>query len=449
VSDSTSLIVLAVGALLGLLVIETVIRRSDVGVALVLAVLLLRESTPHLDLTVLTSPVRVGPNDLLVVVLLGAAAARLLRARQLTLPQWLTIAILVLVMWSIVRGAGPFGIPGSVNEARKYLQFGTALLYFSTVEVRRDLFDRFGKLWLLAACALCAITIVRWIGNAAGVRSGFFEGYADVRVIPAAMTLILAQAAFIAFPLLLRRDRSIIRFLAPMFLVFVVLLQHRTVWIATAAGTGYLLWRERALAQRALNVLVVAVTLLGVFSVTVFDDEQSDISAQLADSAQSTGTFEWRYQGWVALLTESGPRNVEEVVTGLPFGRGWTRTLAQQQVVEVSPHNFYIETFLRIGFAGLAAMLLIYYSGLKATWRVPQYDHQAGLLSPSILHVAVAVQLLFFITYSPDFAQAMLLGLAASVASSSGNQPDHVSLHLENRDAERPHLRSADLPQPS
>jgi hypothetical protein len=448
VSDLTSLIMFAAGALFGIVTIETVTRRSDVGVALVLAVLVLRESTPHVDLTVLTSPVRVGPNDLLVVVLLGAAVARLLRARRLTLPQWLTIAILVLVIWSVARGAGPFGVPASVNEARKFFQFGSALLYFSTVEFRRDLFNRFGRMWLIAASVLCAITIARWIGNAAGLRSGFFEGYADVRVIPAAMTLILAQAAIVSFPLLLRRDRSILRFLAPIFLVFVVLLQHRTVWIATAFGTLYLLWRERALAQRALNMLVVAAALFGVFTLTVFDDQQSDVTEQLASSAQRTGTFEWRYQGWVALLTDAGPRNAEEALTGLPFGRGWTRTLAQQQVVEVSPHNFYVETFLRIGVAGLVAMLLIYYLGLKATWRSPRHDHDPGLLNPSILHVTVAMQLLFYITYSPDFAQAMLLGLAASVVQSSGYRPGRASPYLENRDAARPHLRLVDLPQP-
>jgi hypothetical protein len=446
-----SLLVLAVGALVGIAVVEALVRRSDVGVGLVLALLLLRESTPHIDLSVLTSPVRVGPPDLVVVVLLAAAAARLLRARRLTVPQRFILVMLALIFWSIARGAGAYAMPTAVAEGRKFLQVISALLYFSTVEFRRDLFDRFGKLWLLAASALGAITIARWIGNAAGLRSGFFESSAtNARVLGASMTLVLAQAALISFPLLLRRDRLLYRLLAPAFLVFVVVLQHRTVWIATIAGTVYLLWRERALAKRALGALTAALVLFGALSLTLLNtDEQDDVTGQLADSAQSTGTLEWRYQGWTALLSDSGPRNTEEVLTGMPFGTGWARALSAQNVVDVSPHNFYLETFLRIGLLGLAALLATYYLALKATRRFPEHRSQDGLLSPSILHVAVAMQMIYSITYSPDFAQAMLLGLAAAVASSNRSHSDNSSPRLENRDAALPNRRSADLPQPS
>jgi hypothetical protein len=446
-----SFAVIVVAALGGLALIEALVRRSDVGIGLVLAVLLLHESAPHIDLSLLTSPVRVGPNDLVVVALLAAATARLLRARQLTVPQRLIVVVLLLIFLSIARGAAAYAIPTAVAEGRKFLQIISALLYFSTVEFRRDLFDRFGKLWLLAASALGAITIARWIGNAAGLRSGFFESSGtNARVIGASMTLILAQAALISFPLLLRRDRLLFRLLAPAFLVLVVVLQHRTVWIATIAGTLYILWRERALAKRALSALTVTLVLFGALAFTLFNtDERDDVTGQLADSAQSTGTFEWRYQGWIILLSDSGPRNPEEVLTGRPFGTGWARALSADNVVDVSPHNFYLETFLRLGLAGLAALLAIYYLALRATRRFPQQRHKDGLLSPSILHVAIGMQLIYSIAYSPGFAQAMLLGLAAAVASSNGYRVDHSSSHLENRDAALPNRRSADLPQPS
>jgi hypothetical protein len=429
-----SLAVLGVGALLGLVLVEVVIRRSDVGAALILAVLVLGEVTPHIDLSLLTSPVRVGPNDLVVVVLLTAAVARLLRARRLAPVHWMLIAFLALVVWSIARGAGPHGIPAAVAEGRKYLQFTSALLYFSTVEFRHDLFGRIGRLWLVFTAVLCSITVARWVGNAAGMTSGFFAGYSNVRVIPAAMTLTLAQGAILAFPLLLQRDRLLLRFVTPTLFAFVLLLQHRTVWIAAAAGTFYLLWRERALAKRALTVLAVALGILSALSFTVFDDENNQISEQLATSAQSTGTFEWRYEGWVALFRDSGPRDAEEQLTGLPFGTGWTRVLSPGRVVDVSPHNFYIETFLRTGALGVALLLAVYLLSLRATTNGSRDNFPLGLLlTPTTLHVTVAMQLIYFITYSPDFAQAMLLGLAASIATVSSRGYDYVSIHSESR----------------
>lgn len=441
-----SLAVLGVGALLGLALVEVVIRRSDVGAALIFVVLVLREATPHIDLAVLTSPVRVDPNDLVVIILLTASVARLLRAKRLAPVNWLLIAFLALVFWSIARGADPNGIPAAVAEGRKYLQFGSALLYFSTVEFRPDLFDRIGRLWLVFAAALCSITVARWIGNAAGMTSGFFAGYSSVRVIPAAMTLIVSQAAIIAFPLLLRRDRLLTRLITPTLLAFVLLLQHRTVWITTAAGIVYLLWRERALAKRALTVLAVAVGIVGALSFTIFDDPENQLGEQLASSSQSTGTLEWRYQGWTALIEGSGPSNTEEVLTGLPFGSGWTRTLAPGRVVDVSPHNFYLETFLRLGALGLFLLVAVYFMSLRATTRVDRYQRPTALISPTILHVVVAIQLMFYITYSPDFAQAMLLGLAASVAAVGSRGYDYTTIPLENRVDASTNLRAPDLP---
>jgi hypothetical protein len=441
-----SLTVLVVGGLLGLALVEVVIRRSDVGAALVIAVLILGEVTPHLDLSIMTNPVRVGPNDLVVIVLLTAAVARLLRARRVAPVHWLIVAFLILIIWSIARGAGPFGFPAAVAEGRKYLQFISALLYFSTVEFRRELLDRFGKLWLIFAIVLCAVTVARWVGNAAGVTSGFFAGYSSVRVIPAAMTLVLAQAAIVAFPLLSQRDRPFARLLTPTLLAFVLLLQHRTVWIATAGGVFYLLWRERTLAKRAFAVLAVALGIIGALSFTVFDDEQGEIREQLSSSAQSTGTLEWRYDGWIALLEDSGPRNTEDLLAGLPFGTGWTRVLSPGRVVDVSPHNFYLETFLRTGALGVALLLAVYVLSLRATNRSDRRQISRGLLSPSFLHVVVAMQLVFYITYSPDFAQAMLLGLAASVAAVGGRGYDHATVPPENRVDTSANLRRPYLP---
>jgi hypothetical protein len=421
-SDEVSIVILGVLAILaiaGVALVELVIRRTDVGATLVLAIMLLNESSLF-DLYVMAGSVRLTINDLLFGVLLTAAIARLLRLGRLSVPQRLLILFGVLVLWALARGFEPAGVPAAVNQARRFLLFGASAMYFSTVEPQRDLLDRIGRFWLIAATVLCGFTLLRWIGSFAGVSNSFIEGaYGDgdsLRAIPAIGALIIAQAAWIALPLLADRSRGVKRFLSPVFFVFVLLLQHRTVWVLTVAGTLYLLFRERAIATRVLAALAAATVLFAGLVFTLFDEADSQVSEQLATSAQSTGTFEWRVEGWAALLKDQGPENLEEVLVGRPFGLPWDRVMPNGRVASVSPHSFYVEPYLRVGLIGLAALLLTYAFALRGTLVASREEDARGLLSPALLHTVIAVQLLFFITYTPDAAQALLLGLGCAVA---------------------------------
>jgi hypothetical protein len=412
-------LVLAAAAVAALSLLEVIVRRTDAGAALTLLLMLVLELDLW-DLSIDLSGVRIGPSDLLVVVLLTAAVARLLRIDRLTLAQRLLLLFGVLVAWAIVRGAAAFGIPPTVNEARKFLVFLASALYFSTAELRPGLLDRVARLWLGASVALCLLTLLRWTLDVAALTAGSYEGGGSLRVIPAAGALFIAQGALIAFPMVADRSRPVLRWLAPAFLVFVVLLQHRTVWIIAVAGVIYLLYRERALAGRILAVLAVATTLLAGLVFTVFAEQDDEIGGQLSQSAQSTGTFEWRLDGWTALITQGGPDGVTEVATGQPFGSGWERTMQNGRVVDLSPHSFYVEPYLRVGALGLTVLLLLYAISLRRT-ASQTWPGEAGatagptLLRPNVLHTVIAVQLLFAITYTPNAAQAMLLGLGLAV----------------------------------
>jgi hypothetical protein len=423
---------LLVGAAAGMALVELVIRRTDVGAVLVLALLIHSHGFAHIDLSFLVGPIRVSSGDLLLVVLLTAATARALRMERLTLPQRLLVVLLLMVVWGVFRGVAVFGIQAPVNEARRVLRFVATALYFATIEPRRDLLHRLGWIWLAATLALGGVTALRWLGNAVGVSDGFFRGTeGGLRVIHSDGALMIAQGAIIALPLFLDRSRRLARYIVPIALAFVVLLQHRTVWIVTAAGIIYLLHRERALAQRVLTVLTASLAVLAILSFAVFGDD-ADVADQLADSAQRTNTFEWRVQGWISLVDQAGPRGVEEMITGRPFGNGWDRSLGVGRVVEVSPHNFYLEAFLRVGMAGLLVLLWIYWFALRGTHLADRASPLGTtMLSPGVLHVVVAMQLPYFITYAPDTSQAMLLGLACAVAASRLSDEERVPAVVE------------------
>jgi len=426
--------VLLIGAAAGVALVEVVIRRTDVGAAIVLGLVLFGNVFPGLDLTIAVGPVNIGPNDLLFVLLLTAAIARLLRIGELTTTQRLLLFFGILVVWAVIRGAGPHGVPAAINEGRKTLRFVATALYFSTLEPERGLLDRIGRIWLITAAALCLLALVRWLGNAAGVTGGLFGSGGTMRVLNSDQTLIVAQGALLALPLLADRSRGLLRYLGPVLLVFVVLLQHRTVWIAAAAGTVYLLYRERSVAKRLLTGLFAAVLVFGGLVFTVFGDD-AEVSEQLAESAQYTDTFEWRVDGWVTLLSDARDEGgVEELTLGRPFGTGWARVMPNGRTVEVSPHNYYIEAFLRVGFAGVVAFLSLYALVLRGTAVASRFPTSSSqLLNANALHTAVAVQLIYYLTYAPNTEQAILLGVGCAIAGKYAHArpapaPDHTAV---------------------
>jgi hypothetical protein len=414
------LLLLALAGAGGVALIEAVVRRSDVGAVLVLGLLLFDVFFVDVSTYFFVGPVRVGTSDLLFVVMLTAAVARLLRLQRFATPQRLLIAFGLLTAWSIMRGAGPFGVPAAINEARSFLRFAGVALYFSTLEPRRELLDRIGRLWLFAAVALSALAVMRWGALAAGVTQGMMaSATGSVRVLASRETFVIAIGAFLAFPMLADRQRKLTRFLGPAMLVIVVLLQHRSVWVVAAAGTVYLLYRQRALAKHALTALVVAVAVLAVLVSTVFYDEEAAATEQLAQSAQATGTWEWRVAGWTALLRDAGPDGPDEFLAGRPFGTGWERRLGPLGgTIDVSPHNYYITVFLRAGVLGLASVLLLYGFALRGTHRAARQGYLSGsVLAPDVIHVSIATTLLYYVPYSTQVEHGLLLGLAVAVAS--------------------------------
>lgn len=417
--DLGALVVLAVVGVVGLLVLEVTIRRTDVGAALVLLLLVVEEAAPGPALGVPVGPFFVHVGDLLFVLLVAAAAARMLRSRRLSTPQRLMVAFTLLVLWSTARGWSDFGVQESINNGRVFLRFAAAALYFSTVQPREDILDRVGRLWVAASAALVALVVLRWAALAAGVSGGILGAPTDLRVVPADAALVIAQGALLSLPMLADRGRGLLRFIAPVFLVAVLLLQHRSVWVVTVAGIAYLLYRERALGRELLVALLAGLALVSILGVVLFGGQaELQVGDELAESAQNSDTFVWRAEGWRALMRDSGPEDAAEWVAGRSMGSGWDRVLSHGRTVYVSPHNFYLESLLRVGVVGLAALLLVYAIVLRDTAVAPPpRGAKRPALPVHVLHVLVAVQLLFYIPYSTDTTQGLLLGLGCAAAT--------------------------------
>jgi hypothetical protein len=400
----------------GLLLTEAAIRRTDVGAGLVLVVTVFRE-VYHLDTSIDVGPVLFGVRDALFVVLATAAVARLLRTERLLTQQKVILAFGVLISWALARGFGSFATV-AIAESRKFLYFAAIALYFSTMEPRRDLVIRIGRLWVIAASLLAVLVVLRWGATAVGFQVGTLASGGGFRVVPSDIALLIGQGSLFAFVGASHRAPVPVRFIAPALLLVTLILQHRTVWLTVAAGLLYVIWKLPN-SRKFLGVLVLGMTVFAGLMLTFIDNEE--VAEDLLESGQSTGTLEWRVAGWVALLEQNGPEDAVEIIAGRPFGTGWDRTF-DGRFVDVTPHSFYMESFLRVGWLGVLLWVGLYLTALqRTTVRFEGRTQDRASVGPSereiwyLMRAVLAGQLVYFLTYTPDVSQSMLFGIACAL----------------------------------
>jgi O-antigen ligase len=417
------LLVLGAGLLIagafGVALLEVLVRRADVGAGFVLVGMLLQsifvERVPSLYL----KDTRVELSDVLFVLVVAAGLARLLRVRRYTpLLRWLLLLGIVLVV-SLLRGMLTISLQGSINDFRQYLQFVGPALYFATFPPSAWLSDRIGRIWLAAAGVMVMLVTARWLNVFAGISLGVpaeqFGNDTAIRVIDGPYTFFLATAAVLSLPAWVQRGRRArrLRWLSAVLLLFVMLLDRRTVWLAMLVGVVVLLLRNRRFGRRSLAMLAGAAVVTSLVFVA-FPGSSSE-QEPLARSATSTGTFTWRVQGWSELV-ESWSENPANWLVGRPFGSGFERRVEGSDVVS-HPHNFYIETMLRSGLLGLLALIALTAGLLRALWRVGRGNGAGGLFGPDVLPALVAMQFIWFITWVPGSEQGIVTGLAIAMAA--------------------------------
>ncbi len=243
--------------LLLLLFIDVLVRRADITAALLIGSTLIdaffANAVPSLTLP---GDIRLGSTDIIATLVLCAAFARLLRMRRLSPYQrWLVLFIILLVL-SLVRGAIAFGIQPSVSDFRLMEFWIAAAVYFATVPPSHVIYDRIARLWVWMTVPLMAIVVARWLDVFAGIDLGVprerFGSDAAIRVLNGPYTFFLAQGFILTLPFWRQDQRARpIRVVGIFLLLFVVLLDRRTAWVALFAGIIALMFHDRQLGRRA------------------------------------------------------------------------------------------------------------------------------------------------------------------------------------------------------
>jgi hypothetical protein len=405
-------------ALAAVLAIAALVRRCELGAGFLLLALLLDavllNEIPGLDIGVW-----IYPKDVIFCLVLSAAAVRLLLWQgQLRRARWIGILLLGMFLLAFLRGLPLYSLKAVGNETRGFFPFLVSLVYFSSFKYDRSRQSRLITFWLAGSVALGILTFSRWIAPNLGLgiagqwRAVVGEG--SMRVIYCAHAFYLTAAFF--FSLYLYFTNSGSTWQRRLFLVLgpvLILLQHRTVWIAVLLGLLWLCARDARFRTRFVVGIIASLVVGALLTLLLFGSQGESTQRSLQLSASDTGTFAWRVEGWKALLTEKAPP--ETLLMGQPFGAGFDRHVGGG-ILTASAHNFYLETLIQFGIPGVLLLFGLY------IWSIGRLRHQPKIpLYPDfrLWQAFLVMHLAYSVTYSVNYDQAVLLAVVVSVLSDS------------------------------
>jgi O-Antigen ligase len=348
---------------------------------------------------------------------LAAAAVAIggIGARRSGLPMAL-VSLFALALLVLLLGIQQHTLPTAVNEFRPFFYFLSAAIYVGSSSQKVP--DNFGLAVTVVFCAAVITLLAIYNWSRYGLRSNsgpilVGNDFRDPRAVNASAALVIMQAAITLLVAGGLRKKIPGRIsISLIFIIMVVLLQHRTVWVIAIAALaiGFLLDPSIRGKRAGRGVIGLASGFLGatVIYILTVGSMGYDLPASVANMTGSGSTFQWRLTSWRLLLDQY--HGTLGWVFGHPFGEGYARKLSGIMVT-TTPHNFYVQTILRLGLIGLCLLIAVY-AGL---WR-----YTADIPWARVLLIS---QALYFVSYAPDMAQGAMLGMVISTVAQHQNVP--------------------------
>lgn len=408
----------AAGAAIVLLGLLYAALRRPVAFVAVLALAWIPASaiTESLSLSLSLSDFRISAMDALAAVMATAAIVRVLSHGVRAPVRGLALVLLSLLAVNIARGISDFGLQTAINSARPTFYFLAALAFAATVPGGWD--KGVWKVVVATGIALAALAVPFWLSRGLGSAESMVLHNGELvtaRPLVAAGALVIVQAAILAIAI-----RWPPRGWAPYAAVAcagaVLLLQHRTVWVAgiAAAIAAFFGWAHRAgrsgdrLVLAALGVALLLLPLAGwAFS------RSEPLVRSAKEVTYGKSTFTWRETGWRELL--EAHHSPSALAIGEPSGTSYSRRIYRTQV-DASAHDGYLETYLRVGIPGL---LILLWLGAMLWLRRGRISASTGLDTQTI-GLLLLTQALFSVTFCLDAIQGIVAGaLVAGLAAAT------------------------------
>ena len=400
----------------GLLSVDRLVERPWLLAPAAFGVATLEEfiALPNVSLGVFN----VKPVDVLMLVMLSVAVLRLVRASRLPFLQALLLVMILLAGWSLLRGLSAFGPQAAFNQARGTLPFLAAAIAASTFSRKHDCMHMVFVTVTAAAAVLGALAWLRFIADVAGLGGVAFlhPTASEGRVMDAYPALIILQGVFLSLVLASQHRGMTARrylWLSGALFVAVIFMQQRTVWVALIAA-AVIFVKSRMVTPRVGRLVVMGTVIVVATALTLGLGDQP-VSEELQATATQTSTFEWRIEGWRQLLADATNGTASQRLMGYPFGRPFVREVNTREV-DSQPHNFYVQSMLRIGALGLTALMSVLALSARRLWKWFE-DPGSSVVAGGLLAV-LATQTVFFISYGPGFEQGILLGCTVAAVLS-------------------------------
>lgn len=431
-------------AILLLLLTLIVYNNVKVGLALVLATFVYLLTVPEVSASY--SGIKIVPEDLLTILLAVVSVIRILnKGPSLSQGLWLGFGGLISV--SLFLGISKYGIAPAGNAVRKAFYFWACVAYFSSYEYPRHKQAEIIR-WLSAVGALVSIIVVyRWTLDTLGLSGGkvwsSMSQNIPYRVIGATHALFFANLLIIGIHRKIKGyAERYWRFLLPLLMIEILLLQHRSVWMATLVGLTLLIMlaprklqstSSKSAIPSVIGILVAISLLVGGY----LDGFTNALVQSIQEATSEESTFVWRLLGWQSLLGQWWEGGWTTRLIGKPFGSGWERYIddISSTAIMVSPHNTYLNMLLRVGLLGLTVFLGTYtVLTLQLIWK-RRTEGAEDPLSTNLLLTLIAMQVVFFVPYGFPMSQAIILGIALSMAeqkATDGAQQNEKKSHTSN-----------------
>lgn len=339
---------------------------------------------------------------------------------------WLLMAL----VWGalFIIGAAKFKKTAGV-EFRATFYILTSVIYLMTFRLRAEQVGRIFQALHGGALALAGLALYRWGAIAVGEYGFWYDPVTPLRVLDSSATFVIAVAMLpgLAMWLELNERRTGMMLVAPCLLLVVMVLGHRTVWVATLAGLGAIWWlagrkRRGNKAGVLVPVGIGALVLAALFVLAPQSTVTREFERSVAETQQKNSTLAWRVDSWKSLLDDWVAGGPLVWPAGKPFGSGNRRYVeAQRMETNVGAHSHYISLLTRGGLlvlgAYVAAQILTLRRLLTRSVDAPPW------LNAEILAVFFIANMVYALAYGPDYMQALFMGLGYALAARAGPAP--------------------------
>lgn len=306
--------------------------------------------------------------DMLLLILVGLLICDLFRSPTIrkNLFSGILACIFIIAFFAAVLGVLDFGMSSEwIGDLRSCGLFITGLMYFAHNFNIDDIKIHMKSIDVVMTIVLSISTVLWLLDLGLGIHvlqsqynATLSDGGSTMRFIqPYEVISIAIYALYLA-----KKDitqKGVIGIKALIYIVAVILFQHRSIWLALGVGVAVILLEEiiEGAISWKLLLQVVLVVFLGAFLMIygtgdIIDNIKNGVDVFnkviSGDSLEGT-TANTRVQVWNAVIEDLQGISL---FFGRPFGYGYGASIGWN----VSPHSGYIRMLARTGWVGVVAL---------------------------------------------------------------------------------------------